>query len=102
MSVHPSPRLPAAAGDAASASGPETATGGGDLFNILVSGLVGTGATPSAVGEDDAELAVAETTESPPAATKDVPQSVEQLLALVGASRTHGTGKKVGTGLDAE
>jgi flagellar hook-length control protein FliK len=102
MSVHPSPRLPAAAGDAAPASGADTAAGGGDLFNILVSGLVGTGATASATGDDDASPAVAEATEIPPEAGKEVPESVEQLLALVGASRTHGTGKKAGASTDDE
>ena len=106
MSVHPSPRLPAAAGDAAPApgtppSGADASGGGGDLFNTLVSGLVGAGATPSAAADDEPEPAVTEVTDTPPAAPKDVPESVEQLLALVGASRTH-AGKKAGTALDAD
>ena len=100
MSVHPSPRLPAAAGDAAPTPGAE-ATGGGDLFNSLVSGLVGTGAA-TADGDAEPAVAAADGTQTPPAATKDVPESVEQLLALVGASRSHGAGKKTGAASDAE
>src|SRR4051812_12338697 len=101
MSIHPSPRLPAAAGDAAPAPGADSSGGGGDLFNTLVSGLVGTGATPSASADDEAEQVVPEVTDTPSTATKDVPESVEQLLALVGASRTH-AGKKGAPALDAE
>src|SRR3954470_5244943 len=100
MSIHPSPRLPAAAGDAAPAPGADSSGGVGDLFNTLVSGLVGTGTTPSASADDETEQVVPEVTDTPSTATKDVPESVEQLLALVGASRTH-AGKK-GAPLDAE
>src|SRR6185437_9105995 len=93
MSVHPSNRLPAAAGDALSSPAADASgTGGGDLFNSLVSGMAETKPAPGAADADTAAPSGDAVPQGQPA-VKEVPESVEQLLALVGASRTHAAGK---------